>query len=172
MVNIVWLGLPTSSWQTGIDPRAWPAMVDALQKIRKDIKDKRLQGKAYVNISYGFQLATFPVTHYMRTSMIEAVKGVTGVDALVIMAAGNDGKPILSYPQALGQINKRVVVTGAVDDMGNLWTGTSTANWVKINAAGDKTLVIGSNLGQPFGPIEQSGTSFSEHLLRKCRERN
>lgn len=158
MVNIVWLGLPRDTGDSPgeVDPRNWPAMIDALQKVRKDINQKKLQGKAYVNISQGFNLATFPVTKDMMTSMTEAVKGVTKLDALVIMSAGNDGKPIRTYPQILGQTNPRVVVTGGVDSAGNIYTRSSTANFIKINAVSVNTQVIGSDLGSP-GPLTRSG---------------
>lgn len=174
MVNIVWLGLPDKDQNSRnpVDPRRWPAMVDALQKIRRDIKDNKLQGKAYINISGGFQNANFPMTNSMMVSMTEAIKGVTKLDALVILAAGNDGRPIWSYPQILGQTNPRVVVAGAVDIAGNLWTETSTADFVKLNAVGSNTQVIGSNLGSPYGPFSVSGTSFSKFPVRTSKERN
>ena len=175
MVNIVWLGLPRSSQnrqQQPVDPRSWPAMIDALQKVRRDIKDNKLQGKAYVNISFGFQDAKFSMTDSMIISMADAVKGVTKLDALVIMAAGNDGRPIWSYPQALGEINPRVMVTGAVDIVGNLWTETSTANFVKINAVGKNTQVIASDAGSLYRPISASGTSFSKYIVRTSKQWN
>ena len=176
MVNIVWLGLPEKGRNlrlgNPVDPRRWPAMIDALQKIRRDIKDNKLQGKAYINISGGFQDATFPVTDSMQESMAEAIKGVTKLDALVIMAAGNNGRPIWSDPQRLGQIYPRVVVTGAVNITGNLWTGTSTADFVRLYAVGSNTRVIGSNLGSPYGPISVSGTSFSRFPVRTSKKPN
>ena len=161
MVNIVWLGLPTNPQDPDekVDPAAWPAMIDALGKVRKDIVDNDLKGKAYINISFGFQEARFHVSKEMEKSMDAAINGVTNVDALVIMAAGNDGKPINSYPQMLGQSNKRVVVIGSVDDFGNLIPTTSTAIWVKIHAVG----IYRSAL--PFGPSADWGTSFSKNHL-------
>ena len=66
----------------------------ALQKFRKDIKDKKLQGKACINISGGFEAATWRAIDSMKMSMNEAVKGVTKLDALIFMAAGNNGQPI------------------------------------------------------------------------------
>lgn len=170
MVNIVWLGLPYTP--DTVDPRMWPAMIDALQKIRKDIKANKLQGKAYINISNGFEDARWTKTDKMMISMNEAVIGVTKLDALVVMAAGNNGQPIFAYPQTLGSINNRVVVIGAVDSAGNPWTDQSTADFVKISAAGNNTAVIRTNQGGSLGPITVSGTSFSKYLLRTSKERN
>lgn len=103
------------------------------------------------------------MTDKMKKSLTEAVNGVTQLDALFILAAGNSGTPITTYPQVLRQSNARVVVVGAVDPQGNAWSDSSTANWIKINAIGSKTLIIGQDKGDsPWGPRTVSGTSFSE----------
>lgn len=46
LVNIVGPQTPGQ-----VDPRKWPALVDALQKFRKDIMKYKLQGKAHINMS-------------------------------------------------------------------------------------------------------------------------
>lgn len=65
----------------------------ALQKFREDIKNKKLQGKACINISGKFESATWRTTDNMKISMNETVKGVTKLDALIFIAAGNNGQP-------------------------------------------------------------------------------
>ena len=112
------------------------------------------------------------MTDKMIKSLTEAVNGVTQLDALFILAAGNMGTPITTYPQMLGQSNARVVVVGAVDAQGNTWSDSSTANWVKINAIGRATNVISQSEVGPWGPEIVDGTSFSEYLLRTSKEWN
>lgn len=167
IVNIVWLGIYFGVNE--VAPQMWPSLIDALEKIRKDIKKKDLQGKAYINFSGGFAKATWPVTDKMIKSMTKAVNGVTELDALLILAAGNYGKPITAYPQLLGNTNPRVVVVGASKIDGSAWEDSDTASWVKVYADGGRTHVIGATGSDvwdgKWGPSYSSGTSFSKHLL-------
>lgn len=84
----------------------WFPLVDALTKTASDIKKQKLQGKAYINFSGGFEWATWPVTKNMIKSLATAVNKVTNLDALKVMAAGNRGTPITTYPQLLGGTNR------------------------------------------------------------------
>lgn len=108
----------------------------------------------------------------MIKSVTEAVNGVTQLDALMMMAAGNNGTPVTTYPQILGQTNNRVVFTGAVHSAGSAWRYQSTANRVRNDAVGNSTNFNGTHQGSSCGLSTISETSFNEHPLRKSRERN
>ena len=108
----------------------------------------------------------------MIKSLTEAVNGVTQLDALVMMADGNNGTHLTTYPQKLGRTNNRVVVTGAVHSAGNAWRYQSTANWFRNDAVGSSTNFNGTHQGSSCGPLTISETSFNKYPLRTSRERN
>lgn len=168
----MWLGIYYGERE--VAPQMWPSLIDALEKIRKDIKNQNLKGKgkAYVNFSGGFAKAPWPISKNIIKSMTKAINGVTEYDALVILAAGNSGEPIISnpksYPQLLGETNPRVVVVGASNIDGSAWARSDTATWIKLFANGVSTSVIGATgsdvWASTWGKSSSSGTSVSKHF--------
>lgn len=129
---------------------SWANTIDALKRVRDHVKkkDKPLfgkgrQGKAYVSMS--FDILEAPQNENQINSLKEAANGVTKLDALIIIAAGNGGGPIVQWPALLGQTNKRVVVVGGTWIDGSPTSFSNTASWVNINAVGVNSAVIGLN---------------------------
>ena len=173
-VNVVFVGLPQITYtpvNTNSNRAArelWPIMEDAFSKIRKDIKSKtngkNKRGKAFINVSFGFDRVEWPVAQKMIRSMKAAVDAVTKEDALVILAApySINHDVAAGYPSLLGASNQRVVVVGATDIKGVVWNDVIPAPYIKINAVGSRTKVIGRLQNREFGQRDVSGTSFSK----------
>ena len=151
-------------------PEMFAAMVDAFKRVRDDIKGFRnnKRGKAFINVSYGFDGVELGVTSKMIQSMTAAVQGVTEQDALVFVAApyslGENQK--IGYPSLLGKENPRVVVVGMTDVNGNPNRKVPSAPFIKINAVGSWTNVTGRLQSDPnkVGQMVVTGTSFSKSI--------
>ena len=172
-VDIVFVGLPRITYEpvnmnsNRAARELWPIMEDAFKKIRDDIKGtilgKNRRGKAFINVSFGFDEVEWPVDQKMIQSMKAAVDAVTKEDALVVLAApyglihGAAG-----YPSLLGASNPRVVVVGATDINGIVWNSVTPAPYININAVGRLTKVIGRLQNWEIGQQDVSGTSFSK----------
>ena len=113
-------------------------------------------GVRVINMSLGGE-GDNPVLH-------DAVANAVAKGVVVVVAAGNDGSPVLQYPAAYPE----VLAVGATNDGGALTSFSSFGNWVDIAAPGWNITSTGPRALTPptYLPYwSGSGTSFSAPIV-------
>ncbi|KAL8829647.1 MAG: hypothetical protein Q9191_001898 [Dirinaria sp. TL-2023a] len=136
------------------------ATLDGMAKILEDIKEKKLQKKAVVNLSWG---VSAQLEEASKTKLHDIIKELLENDVVVVTASGNEAddenhKEIDDYPALFRKDLKDLIVVGAVDNNGKTWSDSQGGDLLDLSAPGVDIICAD---GKKNIPQKQSGTSFS-----------
>ncbi|KAL0934046.1 subtilisin-like protease [Colletotrichum truncatum] len=139
---------------------------DALDRIVEDVRLKKLQGRAIVNLSRCRENST---SEFSKRTMREYINEMIAEDIIVIAAAGNDNRPeiakgapaadVNSWPGLMAEDGVPVINVGAVDNTGKNASFSQGGPLVHVMAPGVQLQCAANSFFS--GTRKNDGTSFA-----------
>ena len=145
-------------------------MLKATALIIQDVKSKGLQGKAVVNVSWGWPIeGSNQMSDETRDKWLEMIEELLDLDVVFVTAAGNFNEwkfaqPHLglnSYPQVFTKKRPEIMVVGATDITGYAAPWTQMDDHVAVSAPG-MVYGVGDRRGLPCPSGGDTGTDYVE----------
>lgn len=145
-------------------------LLKATALIIEDVKSKGLQGKAVVNVSWGWPIeGPNEMNDEVRDKWLEMIEELLDLDVAFITAAGNSNERKFaeahlgfnSYPQISAKKHPEIMVVGATDMDGYATPWTQMDDDVAVSAPG-MVYGVGAHRGLPCSSGGDTGIDYVE----------